>query len=276
MSALMRIAKLPILLTTLMALGACAGNGADEAEPVPYVELPVETIYRRAAMEMDDGNYRMAAAFFNEVERQHPYSNWATRAKLMAAYAHYQGLRYEEAIEALDRFIQIHPGNPDIAYAYYLRAISYYEQITDVSRDQQMTRLALNALEDVVRRFPETPYARDSQLKIDLTRDHLAGKEMEIGRFYLRRGHTGAAIKRFQVVVEDYDTTSHTPEALHRLVEAYLRLGLSNEAVQAAATLGHNYPDSRWYRDSYRLVAEGRDVAIDAPGFFGRVWNSLF
>ena len=194
---------------------------------------------------------------FDEVERQHPYSVWATKAQLMAAYAHYRDAQYEDALNALDRFIQLHPGNRDIAYAYYIRALSYYEQISDVKRDQRMTELALQSFDEVTRRFPDTKYARDAREKIDLTRDHLAGKEMDIGRYYLRRNQHLAAINRFRQVVEDYDTTTHVPEALHRLVEAYMALGLTEEARRSAAVLGYNFPDSPWYVASYQLV-EGR------------------
>jgi outer membrane protein assembly factor BamD len=154
----------------------------------------------------------------------------------------------------LDRFIQLHPGNENIAYAYYLRALGFYEQISDVRRDQRMTQLALEGLRQVAERFPNTHYARDAQLKIDLTLDHLAGKEMEIGRYYLTRDQYQAAINRFQKVVDDYQTTTHIPEALHRLTEAYLALGIPSEAKKATAVLGHNYPDSRWYEDSYSLI----------------------
>jgi outer membrane protein assembly factor BamD len=195
----------------------------------------------------------------------------------MNAYSHYLADKYDDAIIALDRFIDLHPGNRDIAYAYYLRAISYYEQIVDVSRDQRITQLALDSLQQVVQRFPNTEYARDASLKIDLTRDHLAGKEMAIGRYYLERDEHFAAINRFKTVIENYQTTTHVPEALHRLVESYLALGITQEAQMAAAVLGHNFPGSDWYRDSYGLL-EGRDLAAerDDESWLSATWNWIF
>jgi len=232
-----------------LALTACSSD-----EPPAYVEKPVEELYNGALDAMQVGDYEEAARLFDEVERQHPYSEWASKAQLMAAYAFYQENAYDEAINALDRFIELHPGSPDVAYAYYLKAISYYEQISDVRRDQKATSEALNALEEVVRRFPESKYSRDSQLKIDLALDHLAGKHMDIGRFYQNRSEYLAAINRFRTVIERYQTTTHVPEALHRLVECYLAMGIVDEAKATAAVLGHNFPGSEWYIDSYALL----------------------
>ena len=222
----------------------------------PYVERPVEELYNEAMDSLLDEDFEAATAGFAEVERQHPYSVWATRAQIMLAFVYYQSNLYDDAIAAAERFVELHPGHRDAAYAYYLIAMSYYEQISDVDRDQQTTARALQALEEVVRRFPGSTYARDARLKIDLARDHLAGKEMTVGRFYLRRGNPVAAIGRFRNVVELYQTTSHTPEALHRLTEAYLALGVPGEAQTAAAVLGHNYPGSRWYEHSYALLVD--------------------
>ena len=226
---------------------------------------------------MLSGNYTSAAKEFDEVERQHPYSVWAPRAQLMAAYAHYQNNKYDDAINALDRFIQLHPGNRDVAYAYYLKGISYYEQISDVGRDQAMTQLALNALDEVVRRYPTTEYARDAKLKIDLARDHLAGKEMEIGRFYLNQGEYLAAINRFRRVIIDYQTTTHVPEALYRLVESYLALGVDSEAQATAAVLGYNYPGSQWYAESYAMLT-GVDLTPQEQqgSWISRQWKKVF
>jgi outer membrane protein assembly factor BamD len=256
------------ILALPLALAACA----DTEEP--YVERPVEELYNVAADLLADGQYEAAAIAFDEVERQHPYSQWATRAQLMAAYAHYQADAYDEAIIAADRFLQLHPGHEDAAYARYLIALSYYEQISDVQRDQRFTQLALQSLDDVVKRDPETDYARDAQLKIDLTFDHLAGKEMAVGRFYLGRGDYVGAINRFRTVIEQYQTTSQVPEALHRLVEAYLALGVVKEAQTAAAVLGHNFPGSPWYQDSYRLLVE-KDLEPEDSGesWLSQAWG---
>lgn len=195
----------------------------------------------------------------------------------MSAYSSYQAQSYDEAVIALDRFIELHPGNKDIDYAHYLKALCYYEQISDVARDQYMTEQALRALETLIARFPDSKYARDAALKRDLTYDHLAGKEMEIGRYYLNRGHINAAINRFREVIEKYQTTTHTPEALHRLVEAYLTLGLRAEAKQVAAVLGYNYPGSKWYERSFALLDDRtRQEILDERGFVDRTIESLF
>lgn len=254
-------------------LAACSSSDDTPA----YVEKPAESLYTEARNLVDEGEYKEAAQAFDEVERQHPYSVWATRAQLMAAYAYYQADEYEDAIGAARRYIQLHPGADDVAYAYYLVGLCYYERISDVGRDQSMTREALTAFEEIVRRFPDTEYARDAKLKIDLTRDHLAGKEMSIGRYYLKRRQWVAAINRFRTVVEDYQTTTHTPEALHRLTEAYLALGLESEARTAAAVLGHNYPGSDWYADSYALLT-GADLTPkeDEGSWISRAFRGLF
>ena len=271
------IARFSIRLILMLALGALAACGGSEKET--YVERPVETLYNNAMDDLTAERYDKAAKGFDEVERQHPYSVWATKAQLMAAYSLYEGSRYDEAILALDRFIQLHPGHRDIAYAYYLKALCYYVQITDVGRDQRITADALKTLQDVVRRFPETRYARDARLKIDLTRDHLAGKEMEIGRFYEGQKEYLAAINRFRTVVDQYQTTTHVPEALERLTECYLALGLYYEAQRTAAVLGYNYPGSEWYRDSYALVTDSKTLPPDLEsqkGWFARVVDSIF
>lgn len=234
----------------VLLLSACADDTTGG-----YTERPVEELYNGAMTEMEGGNNLAAALMFDEVERQHPYSVWATKAQLMSAYAYYRQAKYDEAIIGLDRFIQLHPGHRDVAYAYYLKSLCYYEQISDVGRDQKMTDFALKTMEELVTRFPDTSYARDAKLKIDSTRDHLAGKEMEIGRYYLNRKQPLAAVNRFRSVVENYQTTSHVPEALHRLTESYLALGVPSEAQASAAVLGYNFPGSKWYEDSYALLA---------------------
>jgi len=256
----------------VLALGACSGTPENT-----YVEAPVEDLYNGAMDALLADDVQGAIKLFDEVERQHPYSVWATKAQLMGAFARYRGNRYDDAVGALDRFIQLHPGNRDVVYAYYLKALSYYEQITDVGRDQETTALARAALDELVRRFPDSRYARDAKLKLDLTLDHLAGKEMEIGRYYLTRKQYLAAINRFRRVIDLYQTTTHVPEALHRLTEAYLALGLEDEAKKTASVLGHNYPGSEWYTDSYALLT-GVDVRPQSEkrGMVSRVWNSVF
>jgi outer membrane protein assembly factor BamD len=194
----------------------------------------------------------------------------------MQVYALYEDGKYNDAVIAADRFIQLHPGSRDVAYAYYLKAICYYMQIVDVGRDQKLTELALKALDDVVRRFPESKYARDAKLKLDFTRDHLAGKEMEIGRYYLKRQEYLAAMNRFKRVVDNYQTTTHIPEALERLVECDLALGLVNEAKANAAVLGYNYPGSHWYRDAYALVTGNAAPAAAGEGWFTRTVSGIF
>jgi outer membrane protein assembly factor BamD len=248
-----RKAALGLLLGILLCLGACTSNGGDEED---YVEEPVDDLYNRAMDLMQQGDDRGAARAFEEVERQHPYSEWATRAQLMAAYAFYEANNYDEAVAAARRFIDLHPGNKDVAYAYYLIGVAHYEQISDVGRDQKMTELALDAFDELIRRFPDSRYARDAEIKADLARDHLAGKEMEIGRYYLRRGEYVAAVNRFNNVIDRYQTTTHVAEALHRLTEAYLALGVQQEARRTASVLGYNFPGSEWYQDSYGLFAE--------------------
>jgi outer membrane protein assembly factor BamD len=236
-----------------VALGAC-GSSSKKKEKFAYVEREVEILYQEASTAMERKRYDDAIELFGEVERQHPYSAWARRAILMKAFVQYRQNDYDEAVTTLDQFIQLHPGNKDAPYAYYLKAMCFYERIRDVGRDQEYTNNAVQALNDVVRRFPETEYARDARLKLDLTFDHLAGKEMYVGRYYLKNGKHIAAINRFKSVVNNYETTNHTAEALYRLVEANLQLGLVEEARASAAVLGANYPGSVWYDDAYGLM----------------------
>ena len=257
-----------------LALLGCSLFGDDE--PPEYVERPVEDLYNTAMDSLLTANYNESARLFDEVERQHPYSVWASKAQLMAAYAYYENNAYDDAIVALDRFIQLHPGNRDVSYAYYLRAISFYEQISDVDRDQKMTQEALAALQEVVRRFPDSRYSRDANLKIDLARDHLAGKHMSIGRYYQDQNEYLAAINRFRIVIRDYQTTTHVPEALHRLVESYLAIGVVDEAQATAAVLGYNFPGSNWYADSYMLLTGiDRRPEQSQDSWISRVWKSI-
>ena len=266
----------PLLIAAFaILLAGCSSSG--ESKQSEQVEESVDTLYNRAAEALDNKDYAAASRFFEEVERQHPYSKWATQAQLMAAYSYYEAQKYDDALIALDRFIQLHPGNKDVDYALYLRALCFYEQISDVRRDQFLTEESMRAFDTLIRRFPESKYTRDAKLKRDLTLDHLAGKEMEIGRYYLVRGHVNAAINRFQTVVRDFETTTHTAEALHRLVEANLTLGLTEEATRIAAVLGHNYPGSEWYKQSYQLLdPEKRKQILAERGVVDRTIESLF
>jgi outer membrane protein assembly factor BamD len=253
-----------ILRSVSLCVGLAAALIGCASEEPEIPDQPAEVLYTNAINTLEEGKAQEAAKLFEEVERQHPYSSWATQALVMAAYSYYLMDDYDSAIPALENFIQLHPGNRNAAYAFYLRALCYYEQIADVTRDQGNTEEAQRALSDVIARFPNTPYARDASLKLDLVRDHLAGKEMEVGRYYLTRDLYLAAINRFRTVVEQYQTTTHVPEALHRLVEAYLSLGINDEAQAAAAVLGYNYPGSDWYQDSYALLAQ-RNLQPEAP-----------
>ena len=237
-----------------LAVAGCSSFKRQPKTKLAYEERPVELLYSTGADRMDKHLWGQAVDYFQEVERQHPYSEWSRRAILMQAFAHYQANNYDEAIGDADRFISLYPGNQAAAYAHYLKSVCYFEQIVDVGRDQAATGQALENLREVTQRYPRTEYALDARLKIDMVNDQLAGKEMTIGRWYLRQADTLAAIGRFKVVVERYQTTSHTPEALYRLVEAYLTLGLADEAKKAGAVLGYNYPGDRWYSDAYELL----------------------
>ncbi len=248
--------KLALLIAvSSLALSACSHEKRVDPETLALQkERPPEQIYGEAMAAYKAEEYEKAGKLFDEVERQHPYSDYATQAQIKSAEAAYENLHYDEAIIALDRFIELHPGHEQIDYAYYLKAMCYYEQMTDVARDQQMTKDALDALSVVIDRFPDSKYRRDAEMKRDLTMDHLAGKEMEIGRYYLKHGEMNAAIGRFTTVIKDYQTTTHAPEALLRLVEAYTTLGLKDEATRVAAVLAYNYPGSSWYQDAYDLL----------------------
>ena len=260
----------PALILATASLLALAGCQSRPQQHLAYEERPVELLYSTGADRLDRHQWAQAVDYFREVERQHPYSEWSRRAILMTAYAHYMANNYSEAIADTDRFIALYPGNPSAAYAYYLKAICYFEQIVDVGRDQASTEQAAAALREVVQRFPNTPYAQDARLKIDMVNDQLAGKEMTIGRYYERGGESIAAIGRFRNVINNYQTTSHTPEALFRLTEIYLTLGLNDEARRNASVLGYNYPGDIWYRDAYQLMtSRGMQPSI-APDSHGR------
>ncbi len=247
------------LAAAAFTLAACSSDNKDEFAD-PYAGRSAASIYQEGEAQLNDGEPVQAGETFEELERVHPYSEWSKRAMIMAAYSYYQAGAFDRAIGAAQRYLNFFPSDPDSPYAQYLIGMSWYDQIVDVERDQGATRNALQELEQVVRRYPGSEYAREAQLKIDLTRDQLAGKEMLIGRYYLGQQHYIAAINRFKVVLSRYQTTSHVPEALHRLVEAYLSLGITSEAQTAAAVLGYNYPGSEWYEASYAMM-KGANLA---------------
>lgn len=265
---------------TLSAIAPWTGKDRDLVAKADLGAKSPEELYSNGIDAINQQRFKTAVTQFDAIEQNYPYSSWAVNAQLMHGYAEYLQNHYTEAVGALDRYIQLHPAARDIAYAYYLRALSYYEQISDIQREQKGTEQAMVALQDVVNRFPDSAYGRDARLKIDLCRDHLAGKEMEVGRYYQSQHMYEAAIGRFQRVVDIYQTTNHVPEALHRLTEIYLVLGLTDQARQTAAVLGHNYPGSRWYEDSYDQLAQNGDVP-GAPrstgqGFLSRTLGSIF
>ncbi|MDP9126674.1 MAG: outer membrane protein assembly factor BamD [Pseudomonadota bacterium] len=276
---MIRFLNLRFLCVSLLALAlvACSGDDAKKDKDALPPDEPVNELYNKASDLMDHGDFSEAAKQFSEVERQHPYSQWATRAQLMEAYAQYQALDYDTAITTLNQFIELHPGSPQVAYAYYMRALCHYERIADVRRDQTYARDALKGMQDVVSRFPDSTYAKDAVLKIALIYDHLAGAEMEVGRWYMNQKLYIAAIGRFRTVVEKYQTTSHVPEALERLVECYLSLGITKEAKATAAVLGYNFPGSDWYEDAYKLLVEQKIAPEpESDSWIGGVWHSVF
>ena len=247
-----RTVVLLLACAATLPLAGCARNRAKG--DTAYVARDVSSLYAAAKRTMDSGDYERAAKVFDEVERQHPYSVWARRAQIMSAFNYYLAEKYTESISSAQRFLTIHPGNAEAPYAHYLVAMSYYQQIADVTRDQAITQQASDSFGELIRRYPQSRYAADARLKLDLINDHLAGKEMEIGRFYQRTNQWLASVLRFRAVIDKYQSTTHTPEALERLTESYLALGIPEEAHKAAATLGANYPGSKWYERAYALV----------------------
>ncbi len=279
-ASLRRLACVALALAPLLA--GC-GSSSDQQAKTGGPPLPVEQLYNNGMDALNADRLKTASDQFNAIEENYPYSEWAGRAQLMQGYTHYLQNQYDQGIATLDRYIQLHPSGRDVAYAYYLRALCFYEQIEDVQRDQKNTVDAETALRQVVDRFPGTPYARDAKLKIDLCRDHLAGKEMAIGRWYEDQHLYGAAINRFQRVVQDFQTTNHVPEALERLVEVYMKLGLRSQAERTAAVLGYNFPGTRWYADAYDALAQDGVASAtpyaqpaSGPGFFTRAYRAIF
>ena len=269
-----RLIRLTATLGVALLLAGCSLFSKDDEDSLE--NMPPDQIFAQAEAELADGDPESAATLFNEVERLYPFSQLAKRAIVMSAYASYVSRDDAKARASARRYLDLYPADEDAAYAQHVIAMTYYDNIVDVGRDQATTEQALQALREVVNRYPESDYARDAQLKVDLTLDHLAGKEMTIGRYYLKRGHYAAAINRFRVVVDKYQTTSQTPEALHRLVEANLAMGLEKEALASAAVLGHNFPGSDWYAHSFALLT-GRNVLPeeDSGGFLERVYRRV-
>jgi outer membrane protein assembly factor BamD len=291
MSALRPTLILP--LTAMLLLGGCqtvkslwpwSSSSDDDEKSLKLEDESPGLLYSNGIDALRKGSFSTAVKHFEAIQQNYPYSPWATNAELMEGYTEYRRSNYTEAVAQLDRFIQLHPSSKDVAYAYYLRALCYYEQISDIARDQKGTEAAQTALQEVVNRFPDSAYARDAKLKIDLCRDHLAGKEMLIGRYYENQHLYAAAIGRYQRVVDDFQTTNHTAEALSRLTEIYLKLGMVDEAKRTASVLAYNYPGSPWYQNSWNdLVSVGavhgepvHTVTQDRPGFFTRAWNWAF
>ena len=255
---------LPVAFALALALSGCGAldainpfSGPSKQAKAPDVsQMSAEELYNSGVEKLRAGNYEQSVAQFDLVQQNYPYSPWATNAQLMEGFANYQNDSYSDAVAQLDHYISLHPMSADTAYAYYLRALCFYEQIADIQRDQRGTLQAMTALQEVVNRYPDTAYARDASLKIDLCRDHLAGKEMLIGRYYERQHLYEAAINRYQRVVQDYQTTNHVAEALERLTECYLKLGLIDQARRTASVLGTNYPGSQWYQAAYADMRE--------------------
>lgn len=272
--------KRVVLGAVLASVVLASGCARLRKEEVTLENTPPEQIFQQAEAKLtEQRGAEDAAVLFTEVERLYPYSEWAKRSIIMSAFAYHQGKLYEESRGAAQRYLDFYPADEDAAYAQYLIALSFYDQIDDVSRDQGITFQALQALRTTVERYPDSEYASSALLKFDLALDHLAGKEMAIGRFYLKKGHFGAAINRFRVVVEDFQTTTHTPEALHRLVEAYVSLGLDADAQTAGAILGHNFQATDWYNDTYALLT-GRGISIDkandaSQGWLKKIWRQV-
>ena len=271
----LRLIRLAAALGMSAVLAGCSVFSNDD--DVALDNTPPGEIFQLGEAQLADGNERDAAKTFNEIERLYPFSQLAKRAIIMSAFSSYTAGDFGTARSSARRYLDLYPSDKDAPYAQHLIALTYYDNIVDVGRDQEMTQNALQALTEVVSRYPDSDFARDAQLKIDLTRDHLAGKEMEVGRYYLKRGHYSAAINRFRIVVDKYETTSQTPEALHRMVEANLALGLEKEALASAAVLGQNYRGSDWYANSYELLT-GKNLLPEGQGgdnFLSRVYRRV-
>ena len=259
--------SLAAIAVIVSLLSACSGK-----EEQAYVEEPVEKLYNSALNKLESGNFEAAAEAFDEVDRQHPYSVWATKSQLMSAYAYYQANSYADALITLDRFIQLHPSNRDAPYAYYLKALSYYEQISHEGLDGKYNTLALKNLQQVINRFPNSKYAKDSSQKIILVKSNIAAKHMTIARFYHKKKKYTAALNRYKIVVDDFSETKFTPEALYRISEIYFSIGMIDESSKTAAILAYNYPKSKWYEYSYNNLFKKEKDSIFSKTL-GRIFN---
>jgi outer membrane protein assembly factor BamD len=272
------VARAVALAVMLVPLAACSSMGelfgqSDET----YIEEPADKLYNEGLYLLNDKKEpKSAAKKFEEVDRQHPYSDWARKSLIMSAYAYYEGGEYDESINAAKRYVTLHPGSADAAYAQFLIGSSYFDRIPDISRDQDRTEKAVSELQEVVRKFPNSEYAVAAKRKIEIARDQLAGKEVNIGRWYMQKRDYTGAINRFKVVVTRYQTTRHVEEALMRLTEAYMTLGIVDEAQTSAAVLGHNFPDSPWYQDAYNLVkSRGLEPAENKKSWISRAFKII-
>jgi outer membrane protein assembly factor BamD len=273
------LARAIAFVVVLAPLGACSSFGDFFAskDDDTYVEEPADKLYNEGLYLLNDKReYKSAAKRFEEVDRQHPYSDWARKSLIMSAFAYYEGGEYEDSINAARRYVALHPGSPDAAYAQFLIGSSYFDRIPDISRDQDRTEKAVGELEEVVRKYPNSEYAIAAKKKIDIARDQLAGKEVDIGRWYMQKKDYTGAINRFKAVVTRYQTTRHVEEALMRLTEAYMTLGIVDEAQTSAAVLGHNFPDSPWYQDAYNLVkSRGLEPTENKNSWISRAFKAI-
>ena len=275
-----RTLVLAAMVAAAVPLAGCSGapswNLFGQQDTANLPDEPAEKLYNEGLALQNRRNWRQAALKFMEIDRTHPYTEWAKRALVMAAYSYYEAQDYDETINQARRFLQLHPGAPDAAYAQYLMGAAQYDQIPDVNRDQGRTERALVVLEEITRKWPQSEYATAARRKIEVARDQLAGREMMVGRYYLERRQFPGAINRFRTVVSQFQTTRHVEEALARLVESYMALGIVNEAQTAAAVLGHNFPDSQWYKDSYRLVSsQGLEPREDTGSWISRAFRRV-
>jgi len=268
--------RLMAVLCLGVSLAGCSSLFPEPPDEFTFTEVPAEQRYNEALTLMKKEDYDEAMKRFEDVDRQHPYSEWARKSMLMMAYLNYSQGKYDETIAASKRYLALHPGSADAAYAQYLMASSYYDQIPDISRDQARTQRAIEALEEVVRKYPDTEYAVSAKKKIEVARDQLAGKEMMVGRYYLEQRNYAGAINRFKVVVTRYQTTRHVEEALYRLTEAYMALGVVPEAQTSAAVLGYNFPESSWYKDAYKLVqSRGVDPKLNEGSWIAKAFKGI-